>query len=300
MPTVTSSVSHESRSRVLADLVARVGGLRAAYGTLLAENNKLRETDDTIESVLEGRLALSGTREHLRKVAGCDAPDLRRRFDLFRFKQVPNLFDQIHSKLALYSADPEVRRVRDEIKSLPIAVDGFDFITDPEIVFEAFDDLSGLLSQANQAQATPAQGTADENAATAREEQPTAKPVNSSTRQAQPPTRKHREKRGADLQLSRSRLAMLNEVTSEIAKLYDDVESHACDSVDELREKNPLFRFWKLADKEEQEALLEGNPNPRYKGFAVKLVYTRHFDRKPEQAKYDRKKLREAGEKPPS
>ena len=106
--------------------------------------------------------------------------------------------------------------------------------------------------------------------------------------------------RGADLQLSQRRLAMLNEVTSEIATLYDDVESGACDSVGELKSRHPGFRFWKLADKEEQEALLEGNRNPKYKGFARRLVYTRHFARSEEQVKYDRKKLREAGEELPS
>ena len=106
--------------------------------------------------------------------------------------------------------------------------------------------------------------------------------------------------KGPDLQLSRRRLAMLKEVTSEIAKLYDDVKTHACESVDELRSRHPRFKFWELADKEEQETLLEGNPNPKYKGFAVRLVYVRHFGRSSEQVKYDRKKLRDAGEELPS
>ena len=106
--------------------------------------------------------------------------------------------------------------------------------------------------------------------------------------------------RSADLQLSQRRLAMLNEVTSEIAKLYDDVESGACDSVGELKSRHPGFRFWGLADTEEQEALWEGNPNPKYKEFARQLVYTRHLGRSEEQVKYDRKTLREAGEELPS
>jgi hypothetical protein len=98
--------------------------------------------------------------------------------------------------------------------------------------------------------------------------------------------------RGPDLETSRERIALYNQLSRELAAVHREVKKYT--SVERLKTKYPSYRLWEMLSEPEQRELLGGEFKPR--AYAQSLTLRQYGLTSPSTLKKDRKKLREAQE----
>jgi hypothetical protein len=100
--------------------------------------------------------------------------------------------------------------------------------------------------------------------------------------------------RGPDLETSGERIALLNQLSRELAAVHREVKKYT--TAEKLKAKYPGFRLWELLSEPEQRELLDGQFKPR--AYARSLTLRQYGLTSSSTLKKDRKKLREAQERP--
>jgi hypothetical protein len=96
--------------------------------------------------------------------------------------------------------------------------------------------------------------------------------------------------REPDLQTSKNRIALLEQLSSELATIRQ--KTHKYTTLQELKAKYPEFKIWEILPESEQRELLGGEFKP--KAYAVNLVLRQYGLSSPEALRKDRRKLRQA------
>jgi hypothetical protein len=102
--------------------------------------------------------------------------------------------------------------------------------------------------------------------------------------------------RGPDLETSGERIALCNQLSTELAAVHREVKK--CTTVEKLKTKYPSYRLWEMLSEPEQRELLDGEFTPR--AYARSLTLRQYGLTSPSTLKKDRKKLREAREQRPA